>query len=57
MKIQLNKKALVNLSQDDKKIPQELTPNIAGGGPDAPPTIECETMLCTKYQHGVNLCN
>ncbi|MFT4929852.1 MAG: hypothetical protein ACI8WB_005987 [Phenylobacterium sp.] len=30
-KIKLNKKALKNLSQDDKALPMDMTPDVAGG--------------------------
>lgn len=31
MKLNLNKSQLVNLSHDDKELPNELTPQVAGG--------------------------
>jgi len=54
MKVQLKKKALVNLSQDKKKLAQELTPKVAGGVPES---ILCETVACTQDdQYGRNMC-
>ncbi|SFD71559.1 hypothetical protein [Pseudoalteromonas denitrificans] len=32
MKLKLNKKKLKNLSNDNKTLPAEMTPNVAGAG-------------------------
>lgn len=32
MKLDLKKRELVNLSHDDKKLPEDLTPQVGGGG-------------------------
>ncbi|SFC92012.1 hypothetical protein [Pseudoalteromonas denitrificans] len=33
MKLKLNKKKLKNLSKDQKSLPADMTPQVAGGGP------------------------
>ncbi|WNO59749.1 hypothetical protein [Rheinheimera sp. MMS21-TC3] len=44
MKLNLKKKELVNLSHDNKVLPKELTPEVAGGTWDPSNTrAECRT--------------
>ena len=55
MKLQLKKTALVNLSHDSTALPQELTPQIAGGGLAVDPqssyvTYNCQSAQCITQQ-------
>ena len=45
MKITLNKASLVNLSNDDKIIPGELTPLVVGGKVDDNCGERCDPLL------------
>lgn len=43
MKLKLNKKKLKNLSKDNKALPENMTPKVAGGIGDLVPT---DRYLC-----------
>ncbi|WP_170940796.1 hypothetical protein [Pseudoalteromonas sp. NBT06-2] len=46
MKLKLNKKKLKNLSKDNKTLPANMTPKIAGGGTFHTLTIPSAYMAC-----------
>jgi len=41
MKLQLNKKKLKNLSKDAQALPEDMTPNVAGGYITRGPLLNC----------------
>jgi len=55
MKITLNKASLVNLSNDDKIIPGELTPLVVGGKVDEN-AVNAATRYCGELTANANTC-
>ena len=53
MKLKLNKKKIKNLSKDNKTLPADMTPQIAGGfsaygcGPISDPNYSCPNSINT----------
>ena len=48
MKLELKKSVVKNLSKDDKKLPMELTPQVAGGAEFGETINSCPSDFCAN---------